>query len=191
MKLSRYTVILDANVLYSAPLRDLLLELAVGDLFRAKWTSEIEDEWVRSLLHDRPDIDEHKLRATCVKMRDSVLDCEVSGYGELIDGFALPDKDDRHVLAAAIHAKCDAIITYNLSDFPSEVVAKYDIEVLHPDDFLHFQFDLSEAAVITAVQRIRRRLIKPSISQRDYLDRMEGLGLPKIAAALKRFEAVL
>jgi hypothetical protein len=45
--MSYYTALLDANVLYPAPLRDLLMQLAVSDLFRAKWTAEIHQEWSR------------------------------------------------------------------------------------------------------------------------------------------------
>jgi hypothetical protein len=49
--------ILDANVLYSASLRHLLIWLAVTEAFDAKWTEAIQDEWTRSLLRDRPDLD--------------------------------------------------------------------------------------------------------------------------------------
>ena len=48
--MSYYTALLDANVLYPAPLRDILLQLAVADLFRAKWTADIHREWIEALL---------------------------------------------------------------------------------------------------------------------------------------------
>lgn len=191
MKLSRFTVILDACVLYPAPLRDLLIQLAYSDLYRAKWTEKIEDEWVAALLKNRPDLSIEQLRPTCQAMRDSVSDYAVTGWETLMPGLMLPDENDRHVLAAAIHAKCDAIVTSNLADFPSDIVGTFDIEVLHPDDFLHFQFGFSEAAVITAVQKIRRRLRNPPIDANSYIDRLERLGLPKIAAALRPFATVL
>lgn len=191
MKLSRFTVMLDACILYSAPLRDLLIELAVGDLFRAKWSADIEEEWVRAVLRDRPDLDEAPLRLTCHRMRDAVLDCFVTGHEELIAALELPDVNDRHVLAAAIHGKCDAIVTFNLADFPVDVVGRYDIEVLHPDDFLHFQFGLSDESVISAVRRIRARLTRPPIGPRSYLDKLETLGLPKIVGELRRYESIL
>lgn len=191
MKLSRFTVMLDACILYSAPLRDLLIELAVGDLFRAKWSADIEEEWLHAVLRDRPDLEEAALRLTCSRMRSAVLDCFVTGHQALVAALDLPDKNDRHVLAAAIHGKCDAILTFNLSDFPVDIVGLYDIEVLHPDDFLHFQFGLSDESVISAVRRVRARLTRPPVGARAYLDKLATLGLPKIVGELRRYEAIL
>ena len=47
---------LEASVVYPAPLRDLLLELAVSDFYRAKWSEAVHDEWTRALRRRRPDI---------------------------------------------------------------------------------------------------------------------------------------
>ena len=58
---SNFTAIFDACVLYPAPLRDFLMHLAMTDLFRAKWTNEIHDEWIRNLLKNRPDITKRAL----------------------------------------------------------------------------------------------------------------------------------
>lgn len=67
MRLSQYTVILDACVLYPAPLRDLLIELACTDLYRAKWSAHIIDEWVSALSKNRPDLDQNRLRTHTVR----------------------------------------------------------------------------------------------------------------------------
>ena len=48
------TALLDACVLYPQTLRDLLLNLARTDLFRARWTDLINDEWTRKLLEKNP-----------------------------------------------------------------------------------------------------------------------------------------
>ncbi|WP_457799022.1 PIN domain-containing protein [Methylocystis sp. S23] len=117
MKLSAYTVFLDACVLYPAPLRDFLMELAAARLFRAKWSEAAHEEWIRNLLKDKPDLSQRRLERTKQLMNRAVPDCLVSGYGDLAAGLQLPDPGDRHILAAAIHAECDAIITFNLSDF--------------------------------------------------------------------------
>jgi predicted nucleic acid-binding protein len=192
MRLSRYTVMLDACVLYPAPLRDLLIELASTDLFRAKWTERIHDEWISALLKKRPDLDEGRLRqVTLARMNDAILNGLVAGYETIEAALELPDASDHHVLAAAIHAKCDAIVTFNLKDFPKEQLDRYEIELLHPDDFLHFQYDLGEADVVTSVQRIRSRLRKPPLTVQEYLNSLEAQGLPKTVAALRKFETVL
>jgi predicted nucleic acid-binding protein len=192
MRLSRYTVMLDACVLYPAPLRDLLIELASTDLFRAKWTERIHDEWISALLRNRPELNEERLRKhTVARMNDAVLNGLVSGYEAIEAGLELPDANDHHVLAAAIHSKCDAIVTLNLKDFPKDQLDRYELELLHPDDFLHFQYDLGEADVVTSVQRIRQRLRKPALSAQEYLQILKAQGLPKTVAALRKFESVL
>lgn len=182
---------MDACVLYPAPLRDVLLELATTDLFRAKWTDQIHDEWTSALLRQRLDIDETTLNRTKNLMDETVLDCKVTNYEELIDGLNLPDENDNHVLAAAIAGKADAIITYNLKDFPEDYCNKYDIEILHPDDFLKFQYDFEPSIIVTAIRNIRQRLQKPPISSSNYLVTLERQALPKIVSELKKFETMI
>lgn len=86
---SNFTVILDACVLYPAPIRDLLLQLASRGLFRARWTKKIEEEWVSSLLKNRPDITREQLEWTCNRMRTSIRDCLVEDYEDLSEGIKL------------------------------------------------------------------------------------------------------
>jgi len=191
INLSRYTVVYDACVLYPAPLRDFLIELAAHQLFRAKWTDEIHDEWIRNVLANRADITLGRLERTRLLMNAAVMDCLVEGYEELVPSLNLPDANDRHVLAAAIHCGADAIVTFNLRDFPSAEAAKYDIEILHPDDFLHHQFGLSQSAVILAAHRCRHRLNNPPRNVLEYLDTLAAQGLPKTVAELAQFAGVI
>ncbi len=103
----------DACVLYPAPLRDLLMRLALADLFQARWTDEFHDEWTRNVAANRPNISPESL-ARCRKLMDEhVPDCLVTGYEPLIPSLSLPDPDDRHVLAAAIHRGAGQIVTFN------------------------------------------------------------------------------
>ncbi len=191
INLSRYTVVYDACVLYPAPLRDLLIELASRQLFRAKWSDDIHDEWIRSVLASREDIAPEQLNRTRTLMNAAVMDCLVEGYDELVPSLTLPDPDDRHVLAAAIHCGADAIVTFNLRDFPTREAGRYDIEILHPDDFLHHQFGLSQSAVILSAHGCRQRLRNPPKSAQDYLDTLTAQGLPKTAAELRPFAGVI
>jgi predicted nucleic acid-binding protein len=117
--MSTYPALLDANVLYPAPVRDILIQLAVTDIFHAKWTADIHEEWIRSLLRDQPQRDRAVLERTRDLMDKAVDDCLVTGYRALIPSLDLPDPDDRHVLAAAIAGRCDVIVTQNLRDFPA------------------------------------------------------------------------
>ncbi len=93
----RFIVVLDACVLYPAPLRDLLLRLATTGLFSAKWSEQIHDEWTRNLIANRPKIEKQVLK-TRIMMDDAVPDALVTGYENLIDGLSLPDADDRMCL---------------------------------------------------------------------------------------------
>ena len=139
--MTKYSVIYDACVLYPAPLRDLLMRLALTDLFKARWTDAIHEEWITALLRKNK-FDRTALERTRNLMDAHVRDCKITGYEYLIECLELPDPNDRHVLAAAIKAGANAIITSNLKDFPGNVLSKYDIEAIHPDDFIYYQIDL-------------------------------------------------
>ena len=114
--MSKFIIVYDACVLYPAPLRDLLVELARTGLFQARWTEEIHAEWLRNVLADRPNTSVEKLARTKQLMNEAVLDSVVIGYEDLIMGLNLPDPDDRHVLAAAIHCGANIIVTKNLKE---------------------------------------------------------------------------
>jgi hypothetical protein len=127
-----FTVVYDACVLYAAPLRDLLLRVAMTGVVRARWSEPILDECFRNILKQRPDLSETALARTRELMTSAIPDCMIDGFDELVDGLSLPDPDDRHVLAAAIRAGAQAIVTFNLKDFPAAAVTKYGVEALHP-----------------------------------------------------------
>lgn len=134
--MSGLVAILDANVLYPAPLRDLLMHLATGSLFRAKVTNRIHEEWIRNLLLNRPSLTRPALERTRDLMNAAVEDFLVEGYQEFERELELPDEDDRHVLAAAVRGGANVIVTFNLKDSPKPELEKYGIEALHPDDFI-------------------------------------------------------
>ena len=189
--MSRFTVVFDACCLYPAPLRDFLMELTTAELFRAKWTWAIHEEWTRNLLQNRPDLTREALERTCALMNHAAPDCLVEGYEHLIPVVELPDADDRHVLAAAIHARADAIVTFNLKDFPAAELGRFNVEAIHPDDFISYQFGLHEPAVVIAAQRCLRRLKNPPKTADDYLATLHAQSLPKTVAALRPYAAVL
>jgi hypothetical protein len=191
IKPSFYTVLFDACVLYPAPLRDILVQLATTSLFRAKWTNHIHDEWINSVLESRPDLNRQQLERTRDIMNGAILDCLITNYEYLIPALDLPDPDDRHVLAAAIHARCDAIITTNLKDFPAHILGKHNIEALHPDDFIHHQFGLDQAAVITSAYEVRARLKNPPVTADEYIGILRELPLPKTASELLPFKSLI
>lgn len=165
-----FTAVYDACVLYPAPLRDLLMQLALMDLFKARWTDQIHEEWIRNVLANRPDLSLDQLTRTKNLMNRHVRDCLVTEYEWLIPSLNLPDPDDRHVLAAAIATQADVIVTMNLKDFPQSVLDTYNIEAQHPDAFIADLIDLSPQTVVSAVQTCRKRLKNPPKSLEEYLE---------------------
>lgn len=177
-------VLFDACVLYPAPLRDLLMRLALTGLFQARWTEEIHDEWTRNVAANRPDISPESLARCRRLMNEHVPDSLVTGYESLIPSLTLPDPDDRHVLAAAIRGGAGTIVTFNLSDFPASVLASHSIEAIGPDDFVVSLWSESPAAVLEAVRRQRASLKNPPKSAEELLATLEQCGLPATAARL-------
>lgn len=182
-----FVVLYDACVLYPAPLRDLLLHLACTGLFRARWTERIHDEWIRNVLANRRDLKPEQLQRTRELMDQAVPDCMVTRYEDLEAQLVLPDADDRHVLAAAIVGRADVIVTFNLKDFPAEVLASKGIEAQHPDDFVRHLIDLHAGAVVSAVRAQRDMLKHPPRSARELLDTFLQQQLPTTVAALELF----
>ncbi len=172
-------------------MRDFLLELAGSGIFRARWTDAIHDEWIRNLLRNRPDLSVERLARTRTLMNETVLGSMIDGFDALVPALTLPDPDDRHVMAAAIHCGADAIVTFNLKDFPAETAATYDLEIIHPDDFLHQQFGLDAAAVVIAASNIRARLKNPPVSAEAYLDTLEAQALPQLVGELRAYAGLI
>jgi hypothetical protein len=189
--MSHYTALLDANVLYPAPTRDLLLQLAVTDLFKAKWTADIHREWMENLLLNEPHRERAALERTRHLMDRAAHDGLVSGYEGLIPSLVLPDPDDRHILAAAIAGRCDVIVTQNLKDFPEAALVPYGIDVRRPDEFLCNHLNLAQSVFCGAVQKVRRRLQNPPYTIEEYLDILTRQGLVVTVAELRPFSEFL
>jgi hypothetical protein len=88
-----FAALLDACVLYPPSLRDALLSLALTDLFRARWTSRIQNEWIEVVTRTKPQLAE-ALQQTRQIMEVAVRDTEVSGYDDLVHALKLPDPND-------------------------------------------------------------------------------------------------
>lgn len=183
--MANFTAIFDSCVLYPAPLRDLLIRAAGTDLFRARWTDRIHDEWTRNVLGNNTHLTRKQLERTVSLMNNAVPDCLVTGYEEIIDSLSLPDPGDRHVLAAAIRCQADVIVTLNLKDFPETELKKYEIEAQHPDIFLQHLYDLKPSAFCAAVREQRASLKNPPCSAAELLDIFLRQGLVQTVSKLK------
>lgn len=189
--MSNFSVIYDACVLYPAPLRDLLVYLALSDLFRAKWTDKIHEEWIRNVLKNRPDLTLAQLYRTRDLMNENVLDCLVENYEEIIPTLALPDENDRHVLAAAIRSSASVIVTYNIKDFPKKILDAYEIEAQHPDEFIMHLLDLNQSIIFSLIKTHRQSLKNPPLLIENYLENLERQGLARTVNYLRMFSDLI
>ena len=174
----------DANVLYPSGLRNFLMHLALTGIFRAHWSDEVQEEWIRNLLKNRPDLTRAKLDRTRHLMDKAIPDALVTGYEHLIDSIELPDRNDRHVVAAAIRSGSSVIVTLNLADFPSESLANFSIEAEHPDDFVLALFETFPDVVLEAARTHRASLKNPPKTNDGYLAELEVQGLGKSVSVL-------
>ena len=173
----RFVAVLDACVLYPAPIRDLLLHLAALDLYTPKWTDRIQEEWTRSLLINRPDLSRQQLQRIPEAMNSSFPDSSVEQYESLIAAVALPDPDDRHIVAAAIRCHADVIVTANLKDFPKECLSQFDVEAQHPDYFISNLIDLNAGKALQAFENQVACLRNPPKTKAEVLGNLEKVGL--------------
>jgi len=183
----KITALLDANVLYPAPLRDYLLHLAAVGVYEPLWTATIQEEWIRNLLKARPDIKRAALEATQRAMDKAFPHANIVGYESLIAEISLPDHDDRHVFAAAIKAEAHVIVTANLKDFPSSSLAPYSIRAEHADMFVLACIDREKQNAIKALENQVRALKNPPLPREKVLAALEATGLAKSIAKLRLY----
>lgn len=183
--MSHFAATLDANVLYSYPLTSVLLELAEARLYRPTWSADIHAEWMRSLQRNRPDLDPAKLERRRAAMDTALPDACVTGYERLIPALELPDPNDRHVLAVAIRAKAQVIVTFNERHFPADKLAEFDLVAQHPDTFLCHLIDLAPNIVQTRLNTMVATLKNPPMTVAGYVAILERQSLPEAAAALR------
>ncbi len=174
---ARPVAVYDANVLYPAHLRDLLLRLAMDDLVRPHWSDDIHGEWTRNVHADRPNVTWDDLEYTRGEMDRAFPDACVDEHQEHIERLSLPDPDDRHALAVAIQIGADHIVTFNLDDFPAAQLDPHGVEAIHPDAFTSLLMDRDLEAVVEVAAKHRGSLRKPPLSMDEYLDVLRNSGL--------------
>jgi len=145
---NEYLAVLDACVLAPMPLCDTLLRCAEEPaLFRVLWSNETLNEVHRTLIKFGYTADQAEGRLR--RMREAFPEAEVSVPPNLVNGTPdIPDPNDKHVVAAAIHERAHVIVTANIQHFPAELLKPHGILVHHPDDFLIHQFHLSPGRIL-------------------------------------------
>jgi predicted nucleic acid-binding protein len=180
-----FKVVLDANVLYPFSLRDTLLRLAERELYVLAWSERILGEVSRNLLdHGRTD------EATAARLQAAMR----SAFPEaLVDAAAIAaiepamtnDPGDRHVLATAVIAGAEGIVTLNSRHFPATALAPFGKRQIDPDDFLCTLLDIDGPTVADTIVEQAADLRRPPLTPAQLLDLLQ-LGRVGIFAARMR-----
>jgi predicted nucleic acid-binding protein len=181
-----YAAVLDANVLVPSALCDTLLRLAADGFYRPLWSEQILKEVEHAILRIRPELDHARVTRRIDAMRTAFIDANVEGWEEVAAGLDLPDPDDRHVLAAAIAGGAQAIVTFNVKDFPADRLAPRGIEARQPDEFLLDQLDLSPSGMLEVLISQAADLTHPPVDLAGLLNNLARCRLPSFVEAARR-----
>lgn len=172
----------DTNVLYGALINDFILELADRGLFRPLWSRDVLSELAKNLVKNgEDDALVHKRVST---MERYFADAMVAGYDDLVPTMTNHPKD-RHVLAAAVRGGAEVLVTFNTRDFPLASVEPFDVEVVHPDDFLLDQLDLHHAPTLRALVELVAGYDSPTMTVDDFLLALVRAGVPHFVDAAR------
>jgi PIN domain len=183
--------VFDASILYPFHLRNIVVQFAVDRLVDARWTDEIHDEWIRNLAADMPGIPIERLQITRKLMNDALPDATVTGYRAHLEDIALPDPNDRHVVAAAIAAGASGILTWNLRDFPTMELRRHGLVRRNPDDLFTDLYDGAPDLTVASLASARRNLTKTRFSASDFIDVMKNQKLARLATKAAKHKSDL
>jgi predicted nucleic acid-binding protein len=178
-----FPAFLDTCVLYPAYLCDALLRLAEASTYRPLWSADVLVQLRRNLVERG--IAAERVDRRIAHMTRSFPDALVTGYESLIDAMT-NDPKDRHVLAATVRANAEVLITFNMSDFPEPALKPYDVEAIHPDEFLLDQLDLYPGATIDVLRQQAAAYRRVPNTVPDILVLLERTGVPRFAAEVRR-----
>lgn len=173
-----FAAVLDACVMVPVVLCDTLLRLAEEQLYRPIWSDRILNEATDAILRIHPEIDGSAISRRVIYMNEAFPGARVQAFAQIEVGLQLPDPDDRHVVAAALRARADAIVTANLRDFPVDTMRSLELEVISPDDFLMSQLDMRSAVVMEALSAQAAATRNPQRSLDDVLTALSKAGVP-------------
>lgn len=155
------------------PLRDTLLRAAEAELYQVYFSQEILDGATRNLVRKGRITDDKAARfQQMLKMHFPEAMVEVPS--ELV-AVMNNDPGDRHVVAAAIIAKAEVIVTSNLKHFPAEALIPYKIEAWHPDDFLVHLDELFPEKMIQVIRQQSKDLKNPPLTVIELLNKLEKI----------------
>lgn len=182
MAVSGRVVVVDANVLYSIELTELLLTFAAHRLVRVHWSSTILDEVCRNLAK-RADLSPNAIAYRVDRMNRAVPGALDEPPEALVAAMPIAEHD-RYVLALAVHVEADTIVTFNLRDFPAGACEPHGVEAVDPDSFAVAVAGIDPSRTQAALVDIARRRTRPPMTVHELLDRFEVV-LPNFVGQMR------
>jgi len=179
-----FRAVLDACVLYPMSLRDILLRLAELELYIPVWSARILDEATRNLIRDGRVTPEQADRMVTLMTRSFDAAEVPADKITALEAAMTNQPKDRHVLAAAVAADAEAVITTNLRDFPAAACEPLGIEALHPDEFLDVLYAKQPGMVLAAVRQQAADLNDPPMTALEVLDAL-AVTVPRFATKVR------
>ena len=137
-------------------LREILLGVAARGLYQPIWSERILGEWVRATAK-LGDVAAMEAEAQATLARLAFPAALQRAQPNIEARLHLPDPNDIHVLAVAISAHADALITFNAQDFPGHVLAVEGVTRRDPDGFLWELQSRHPEAMARIVEVVRAR----------------------------------
>lgn len=181
--MSQLIALLDASVLFPAAPRDTLLRATEAALFQPCWSEEILQELARNLIADAG-LREDQARRLLAAIRRRFPYASVTGYEMLIDNVTNHPKD-RHVLAAAVSARAQVIVTNNLRHFPASALDPFGIQAQSADSFLLDLFEAHQESIIRIIHRQAAALVHPPVTVEALVDLL-AVQTPTFALAVRQ-----
>lgn len=182
------SVFLDANVIYSITLTDVLLTLAEHDLFLPLWSPRVLQEAQEAASRTLPDAAQQAFRKRLLIMDQAFPESSIHVEESEWSRFDLPDPDDRHVLAAAVQGQADALVTRNIKDFPQKLLAPFAIQAITPDDLLCLSLRRTPETTITAMRELIDSRHRPPMSLSGFANRLERSGAARFASTIANIQ---
>lgn len=174
---------LDACVLYPTVLREILIGVAEAGLIQPLWSARILEEWARAAARRNPG-DDVIARGEITVLRSAWPEAEIAPQPDLEVQLWLPDAHDIHVLATAIAGRAEAILTFNLKDFPARALHGHDLQAIHPDALLYRLWQEQPDIIAEVVDRVHSQAERLSGERLDLRKLMKRARLPRLGKAL-------
>ena len=185
-------IVIDACVLAGTIRRQLVLSFAEVGLLTPIWSTQIIHETrhaiPKSLKSSGIAEDQRQAHA------DQVVDLIQQAFPAAVhkthsnasSTLTLPDPDDVHVLALAIETNADIILTENLKDFPTKVLASYNIKAMNTAGCLSALADRHPELAKTAIQNLIRRIGREVVDEDYLLKRLKEVGMKRLSTVLRQ-----